>query len=65
MRNLMMITLLGLLGLTACKTEKKEADNSALQNEVQAYLDSYNAEYQKLVTASSEGQWTMQTHIVK
>lgn len=61
----MMIMLLAAIGLTACKTEKEEADNSALQKEVQAYLDSYNAEYQKLVTASSEGQWTMQTHIVK
>lgn len=60
-----MIMLLAAIGLTACKTEKEEADNSALQKEVQAYLDSYNAEYQKLVTASSEGQWTMQTHIVK
>lgn len=65
MRNLMIITLLATLGLTACKTEKEEADNSAFQKEVQAYLDGYNAEYQKLVTAASEGQWIMQTHIVK
>lgn len=65
MRNLMTIMLLATIGLTACKTQKEEADNSALQKEVQAYLDSYNAEYQQLVTASSEGQWTMQTHIVK
>lgn len=64
MRNLIAIALIGTFSLTACSTQK-EPDNSALQKEVQTYLDSYNAEYQKLVTASSEGQWIMQTHIVE
>ena len=57
--------LIGSMALAACKSQKEEPDNTALQQEVQAYLDQYNAEYQKLVTASSEGQWIMQTHIVE
>jgi len=60
-----MFMLFGSLVLSACKGQKEEADNSALQQEVQAYLDTYNAEYQKLVTAAGEGQWIMQTHIVE
>lgn len=32
---------------------------------MQTYLDQYNAEYQKLVTAASEGQWVLNTHIVE
>lgn len=60
-----MFMLFGSLVLSACKGQQEEADNSALQQEVQAYLDTYNAEYQKLVTAAGEGQWIMQTHIVE
>ncbi len=59
--------LIGFIVLaSSCKTaEKKEEDNTELQKEVQIYLDKYNAEYQKLVTASSEGQWALNTHIVE
>ncbi len=60
-----MFMLFGSLVLSACKGQQEDADNSALQQEVQAYLDTYNAEYQKLVTAAGEGQWIMQTHIVE
>jgi peptidyl-dipeptidase A len=33
--------------------------------EVQSYLDGYNNKYRELYTASSEGQWLVQTHIVE
>ncbi len=35
------------------------------QQEVQSFLDSYNQEYRRLYTASSEGQWKVNTHIVE
>ena len=33
--------------------------------EVQTYLDAYNKKYQELYTASNEGQWLVNTHIVQ
>jgi len=33
--------------------------------EVQVYLDKYNSKYQELYTASSNGQWMVNTHIVE
>jgi peptidyl-dipeptidase A len=44
----------------SCTNEKENH-----QKEVQTYLDAYNKKYQELYTASSEGQWKVQTHIVK
>jgi peptidyl-dipeptidase A len=38
---------------------------SALEAEVQEYLDGYNAAYQELSTASSEAEWASNTHIVE
>lgn len=46
--------------LTACKNESTEH-----QKEVQAYLDTYNNKYKELYAASSEGQWSVNTHIVE
>jgi peptidyl-dipeptidase A len=46
----------------ACKTEPK---SDPLQTEVQAFLDQYNTDFQKYYTASSEGQWVLNTHIVE
>ena len=65
MRKLLTLSLLIPIALISCKPKEKAEDNSAIQKEVQTYLDGYNAEYQKLVTASSEGQWILQTHIVE
>jgi peptidyl-dipeptidase A len=46
--------------LFSCKSDtQKHAD------EVGAYLDSYNKKYRELYTASSEGQWKVNTHIVE
>ncbi len=33
--------------------------------EVQTYLDSYNKKYQELYSASTDGQWAVNTHIVE
>ena len=35
-----------------------------IQQEVQTYLDDYNKKNRELYTASSEGQWKVNTHIV-
>lgn len=51
-----------LLFSVACRST---AADPALRQEVQAYLDGYNARYRELVTASSEAQWLAQTHIVE
>lgn len=48
------------IAFSSCKNEKEEH-----QKEVQAYLDVYNQKYRELYTASSEGQWLVQTHIVE
>lgn len=50
--------------LSACGTNSS-SDNSAIQKEVQTFLDGYNKDYQKYLTASSEGQWILNTHIVE
>lgn len=44
--------------LTSCNKKDHQA-------EVQAYLDTYNKKYKELYTASSEGQWAVNTHIVE
>ena len=44
----------------ACSDQK-----SPSQKEVQDYLESYNIKYRELYTASSEGQWLVNTHIVE
>ena len=64
MKNLLFLLLTTSIVFVSCKGQKEE-DNSVLQQEVQTYLDQYNTEYQKLVTAASEGQWVLNTHIVE
>lgn len=39
--------------------------NPEKQKEVQTWLDGYNTEWQRLVKASSEAQWELNTHIVE
>ena len=63
MRNkLLLLSLIGLV-MTACKP--KAPDNSAIQAEVQSYLDKYNTEYQKLAYADNLAQWQLNIHIVE
>lgn len=45
---------------TSCSSQKETH-----QKEVQEYLDVYNQKYKELYTASSEGQWAVNTHIVE
>ena len=59
--KLLLLSLIGLV-MTACKP--KAPDNSAIQAEVQSYLDKYNAEYQKLTYTDQLAQWQLNVHIV-
>lgn len=52
------------LFILSSNTPKKE-DKKAIQKRVQTYLDSYNAELQKVLYAASLAQWELQTHIVE
>lgn len=67
MKKIMYIA--GLMLFVACSGEKKEEKSttkeSAIQNEAQVFLDEYNKQYQDLLIAVNEGQWTLQTHIVE
>ena len=58
MRNLILVFVL--LVFAACNTNKPV--NNA---EAQAFLDTYTAEYVKLLTTSSEAQWAANTRIVE
>ena len=57
---LSLIYLIGSLLLVSCVNEAEKQ-----QKEVQAYLDVYNDQYRTLYTASSAGQWLVNTHIVE
>lgn len=50
--------------ISSC-TQKRTADNSKVQSQVQAYLDHYNQEFQKVLYTDNLAQWELQTHIVK
>lgn len=65
MRKLLFLVIAVPMALVSCKEKEKAPDNNAIQAEVQTYLEGYNAEYQKLATAASEGQWVLNTHIVE
>ncbi len=54
------------IALIACNnTSNKTNGNEQLQAQAQKYLDSYNAEYQKLIFASNEAAWKSNTYIVE
>ncbi len=48
------------IAFTGCMDPKEKH-----QKEVQTYLEVYNQKYKELYTASNEGQWLVQTHIVE
>lgn len=56
------LILLSLAILAACNSSQKSGD-SAMQVRVQKFLDSYNNEFQRLYTTSSEAQWRSNTYI--
>ena len=45
---------------TSCQNESEKQ-----QKEAQSFLDQYNNKYRELYTASSAGQWAVNTHIVE
>jgi len=51
------------ISLTACKG-KKQNDDTAIQGQLQQYLDKYNTDYQKYAYADNLAQWELNTHIV-
>lgn len=56
-----LVTLISIVALfTSCANDAQKH-----QKEVQSYLDEYNKKYRELYTASSEGQWAVNTHIVE
>ncbi len=59
MKKILAIAIIA-LPFYSCTSEKEKH-----QKEVQTYLDGYNQKYKELYTASSEGQWLVQTHIVE
>lgn len=61
MKNI--ISLLLLIGLFAGCSNK--SSDEQIQKEVQAYLDSYNKEFQKLLIVNNEAQWKLNTMIVE
>ena len=61
MKNI--INLLLLIGLFAGCSNK--SSDEQIQKEVQAYLDSYNKEFQKLLIVNNEAQWKLNTMIVE
>lgn len=65
MTRILILLIAACTVLNSCQQSQANQHASKIQNDVQTFLDNYNAEYQKLYTASSEGQWIMQTHIVE
>ena len=59
MKSLSKLLSVLLVLLAACGNTQQ-----GIQQEVQTYLDDYNKKYRELYTASSEGQWKVNTHIV-
>ncbi len=59
------ILLMSLSGHSSSGARQSGSAKPALQAEVQAYLDDYNARYRQLSTASNEAQWISNTHIVE
>lgn len=55
--NFLLLIYIGFIFSCSNKTE--------LQNEIQAYLDNYNKEYQKYLYEWNKGEWALNTHIVE
>jgi peptidyl-dipeptidase A len=60
MKKLLLISLLAISLMAACKQ-----DHSKIQGEAQAFIDAYTTEYVKLYTASSEAQWKSNIEIIE
>ena len=56
----LLLLLTGAATFISCSDQK-----SARIKDVQDYLDAYNIKYREQYSASSEGQWLVNTHIVE
>jgi peptidyl-dipeptidase A len=65
MKNSIIFSLAGTLLLCSCNNKSKSPTAASLQTEAEAFLSDYNKQYQKYLTASNEGQWKLNTHIVE
>src|ERR1043166_260011 len=64
MKNAMAgIILAAVIVLSSCGGFNQES--KAFKNEVDSFLVHYNAEFQKYLVASNEGQWKLNTYIVE
>lgn len=61
MRKLLIALTVPFVMLYSCK---QGADNTEVQKQAQAYLDSYTDEYVQLYANSSEAQWKLNTEII-
>ena len=59
------ILLLSAFAIFSCNNKKNAEENTALQDSVQTYLESYNNEIQRLSTITNEASWKLQIHIVE
>jgi hypothetical protein len=54
------------VALVSCKNSSTSTDkNALLQQQAQSYLNSYNAEYQRLSIVANEASWKSNTYIVE
>ncbi|MCC9135213.1 M2 family metallopeptidase [Pontibacter silvestris] len=72
MQKIILTGLTAAVLLTSCSSQKTESastaitsENTAVQQEAQAFLDRYSKDYQQLYTASTEAEWASNTTIVE
>jgi len=65
MKKIIALSIAGILTFTSCNNSKPEPTADSLQKEAESFLSDYNAQYKKYLTASNEGQWLLNTHIVE
>lgn len=68
MKRLIYVCIIFSVAAVACtlKAQQNHSDaTAAIQAAAQKYLNAYNADFQKYYTASAEGQWILNTHIVE
>ncbi len=51
--------------ICSCTSTTQKKDNTAVQQQAQSYLDSYNTQYQQLYYPDELAQWKLNTRIVK
>ncbi|GDX52483.1 peptidase M2 [Bacteroidota bacterium] len=61
-KNFLLILSLSLVVLASCNSSATHDD---VTKQVDSFLTAYNTEFQKLLIASNEGQWLLNTHIVE